>query len=120
MFYNGSNGLENHTIDLYSSSKYFNYSLEGLIFTFVDNHFSLHTNYDNLLFKEEGDVLEATAPSVGVDCVQVVINTDVFPVSYLLSMKDCEESLKALCLRGNINLLIIYVHLNRTYSHIFS
>lgn len=55
------------------------------------------------LFKGEGDVLEATLPSAGVDCVQVSISTDVFPVSYLLSVKDCEESLKVLCLRGNIN-----------------
>ncbi|XP_052720868.1 uncharacterized protein LOC128192314 isoform X2 [Crassostrea angulata] len=55
----------------------------------------------DLYSSREGDILEATVPSVGVDCVQVVINRDVFPISYLLSVKDCEESIKALCLRAN-------------------
>lgn len=53
-----------------------------------------------IVFLESGNILETTAPSVGVNCVQVSINTDVFPVSYMLSVKDCEESLQPLCLRG--------------------
>eukprot|EP00105_Crassostrea_gigas_P005948 XP_011419709.1 PREDICTED: uncharacterized protein LOC105322590 [Crassostrea gigas] len=87
---------------------------------FYNGSDSLENHTIVLYSSKEGDVLEATAPSVGVDCVQLVINTDVFPVSYLLSMKDCEESLKALCLRANDSLYFTsHTLLNFTDSKTF-
>ncbi|XP_062571984.1 uncharacterized protein LOC134233940 [Saccostrea cucullata] len=50
------------------------------------------------LFTTKGvEVIEDVVPSIGVEVVQIDLNTDVYPVVYTLTVRDSSDSAKALC-----------------------
>nr|XP_022324079.1 uncharacterized protein LOC111124995 isoform X1 [Crassostrea virginica]XP_022324080.1 uncharacterized protein LOC111124995 isoform X1 [Crassostrea virginica] len=69
-------------------------------------HFNVATRDDPMnvrLFSVKGSSLVANTalPSSDVECVQIELNTAIFPVTYSLTAGDCRLPLPPLCERGN-------------------